>query len=319
MGVRSWFGVARDLVARVVDKGLHLPEAAQLLRSAARTSPLREPPPPLPTVTLAEIYAAQGYQTKALAVLDEVLQADADNTEARGLRGRLQAEGRREPKQAAAEPPTTPEPPAEPPAEPEPPAAPPAEPPTEKAAEPEPPAAPPAAPPAEPPTEKAAEPARRARPRGVDELVALATDSASVYACWELEPVRMARARWDDREGQLVLRVLRAEPAAEHSRLTIVDIAIDELDGDRVVRGFAPGAEVRLCVGWSGAGGFRPLIVAAGLRIPAEDATQAAREVQAAPLPRRAGQGTGAAAQIVDLSLLAGPDNRAANTASVRS
>ena len=56
--VRGWLGRARDLVARVVEKGLHLPEAAKLFRAPpSRGRPL--PPPPLPTVTLAEIYAAQ--------------------------------------------------------------------------------------------------------------------------------------------------------------------------------------------------------------------------------------------------------------------
>ena len=50
--VRGWLGKARDLVAQVVSKGLHLPDAARAFRSLPHdTRP--PPPPPLPTVTLA--------------------------------------------------------------------------------------------------------------------------------------------------------------------------------------------------------------------------------------------------------------------------
>jgi hypothetical protein len=85
--VRGWLGRARDLVAQVVAKGLHLPEAAKLLRGSP--TPLPKPPPPLPTVTLAEIYAAQGHLTKAIAVLDQVLERESDHRVAADLRHRL--------------------------------------------------------------------------------------------------------------------------------------------------------------------------------------------------------------------------------------
>src|ERR1700722_6435538 len=45
---RGFFGRARDLVARVIEKGLHLPDAAQRLRSvslAASEIAARLPPP----------------------------------------------------------------------------------------------------------------------------------------------------------------------------------------------------------------------------------------------------------------------------------
>src|SRR6185295_10425562 len=51
---RGWLGRARDLLANVVEKGLHLPDAAAALRGGSKGWP--PPPPPLPTVTLAEIY-----------------------------------------------------------------------------------------------------------------------------------------------------------------------------------------------------------------------------------------------------------------------
>jgi hypothetical protein len=43
----------------------------------------------LPTVTLAEIYAAQGHLERAVAVLDEVLLREPDHPEAKALRGRF--------------------------------------------------------------------------------------------------------------------------------------------------------------------------------------------------------------------------------------
>src|SRR5215471_1973835 len=59
---RGFFGRARDLLARIVERGLHLPDAAERIRT------MRPPPPApaaasaLPTVTLAEIYATQGHK-----------------------------------------------------------------------------------------------------------------------------------------------------------------------------------------------------------------------------------------------------------------
>src|SRR5580704_11257361 len=64
---RGWLGRARDLLASVVERGLHLPEAARALRKQGDDRGWRQPPPPLPTVTLAEIYAAQGHIERALA------------------------------------------------------------------------------------------------------------------------------------------------------------------------------------------------------------------------------------------------------------
>src|SRR5262249_39812489 len=65
---RGFFGRARDLLSRVVERGLHLPDAADRLRAALGT-PLPHVPRPepqaVPTVTLAEIYAAQGHKHRA--------------------------------------------------------------------------------------------------------------------------------------------------------------------------------------------------------------------------------------------------------------
>jgi hypothetical protein len=92
---RGFFGRARDLVARVVERGLHLPDAAERIRTLA-TGP---PPPPsvprpepqaMPTVTLAEIYAAQGHSKRALETLRRVLEREPDHAVARALLARLE-------------------------------------------------------------------------------------------------------------------------------------------------------------------------------------------------------------------------------------
>src|SRR4051812_39841923 len=89
---RGLLGVARDLVARVVERGLHLSDAAELLRSL-RSQPAWNPaPPPIATVTLAEIYATQGHKARALAVLDTVLQNEPDHAIARQLRDKVAIE-----------------------------------------------------------------------------------------------------------------------------------------------------------------------------------------------------------------------------------
>lgn len=89
---RGFFGVARDLLARVVERGLHLPDAAQAIRAVG----IEPPPPPrvtpaaLPTVTLAEIYATQGHRERAVETLSRVLEREPDHAAARALLTQLE-------------------------------------------------------------------------------------------------------------------------------------------------------------------------------------------------------------------------------------
>jgi hypothetical protein len=87
---RGLLGVARDLVARVVERGLHLPDAAALIRGLQQVT-LTPVTPPIATVTLADIYAGQGHRTRALTVLDEVLEKEPEHTAARALREKIAA------------------------------------------------------------------------------------------------------------------------------------------------------------------------------------------------------------------------------------
>jgi len=84
---RGWFGVARDLVASVVEQRLNLPDAADLIRGVNVRLPNNVQP--VATVTLAEIYAAQGHVKRAIKMLDEVLQGEPEHQAAHELRDRL--------------------------------------------------------------------------------------------------------------------------------------------------------------------------------------------------------------------------------------
>jgi hypothetical protein len=90
---RGWLGVARDLVASVVDSGLNLPGAAAAIRGEGKPEHEWQGPPPVATVTLAEIYVAQGHTDRALSVLAEVLANEPDHAAALALRDRLDRRG----------------------------------------------------------------------------------------------------------------------------------------------------------------------------------------------------------------------------------
>jgi hypothetical protein len=89
---RGWLGVARDLLARLVERGLNLPNAAALIRKGPTAFVSSNLQAPVATVTLAEVYAAQGHVKRALAILDDVLEKEPDHAPARLLRERLARE-----------------------------------------------------------------------------------------------------------------------------------------------------------------------------------------------------------------------------------
>ena len=65
---RGLFGRARDLIARVVERGLHLPDAADRLRGkSAPPPPLRSTAAPLPTVIPRSVAALTSMLLKPTA------------------------------------------------------------------------------------------------------------------------------------------------------------------------------------------------------------------------------------------------------------
>jgi hypothetical protein len=88
---RGLFGRARDLIARVVERGLNLPDAAERIRALGLAPPplQQTAPAALPTVTLAQIYMAQGHRAKAIDTLQKVLAREADHAVAANLLAKL--------------------------------------------------------------------------------------------------------------------------------------------------------------------------------------------------------------------------------------
>lgn len=79
---RGLFGVARSMLASVVESGLNLPEAASVIRGQITARVPVGNQAPVATVTLAEIYAAQGHRGRALRMIEEVLATEPDHQEA---------------------------------------------------------------------------------------------------------------------------------------------------------------------------------------------------------------------------------------------
>ncbi|MBM4376826.1 MAG: hypothetical protein FJ095_17225 [Deltaproteobacteria bacterium] len=249
-GVRGWLGRARDLVAQVVSKGLHLPEAARLFRSEL-PEPLPPPPPPLPTVTLAEIYVAQGHVAKGVAVIEQVLEREPSHAAAQELaeawRKRL---GRSAPPSAAAS------------AEPEPTVA-------ELTAEPtaEPIAEPSEVAVAQPIAPSIEEVRRPTIERDRLELAALPGERLSI--AWELRPVRYARALADAPGGEFVVRMFTARAEANAVATSTTDVPVDGVRGAITLAGFAGRAEVCACLARRAGATFVPLAVASRVTLPA--------------------------------------------------
>ncbi len=91
---RGLFGRARDLIARVVERGLHLPDAAGRIRAMGLPAPApMSAPAALPTVTLAQIYVAQGHRARAIETLKKVLEREPEHAVAEGLLATLHDSG----------------------------------------------------------------------------------------------------------------------------------------------------------------------------------------------------------------------------------
>jgi hypothetical protein len=207
--VRGFFGRARDLLARVIERGLHLPDAAERLRG--RTSP---PPPhtetPLPTVTLAEIYAAQGHRDRAVDTLRDVLEREPEHAAARKLIERLT--------DASYEGPKPPELPPE----------------DEIWASRKRGTEPP------PPTERLQD----------DECVAIPVDRETLFVHWSVSDRTRKHLERARPGGALVLRVLLIAPTWSGPESSVRDAEMRAQQGEAIVRGLPAGAVLRAAIGW---------------------------------------------------------------------
>ncbi|MBS2018758.1 MAG: tetratricopeptide repeat protein, partial [Deltaproteobacteria bacterium] len=244
---RGFFGRARDLVARVVERGLHLPDAADRIRTMGTlpASVPRSEPQAVPTVTLAEIYAAQGHPKRAIATLKLVLDREPDHAAARALLAKLE--------DTAYVPPPPPLPP-EPEVEPDPNAF------AETEVD-----LPIVTPP--PPADDT---------KSIDMLLAEYVDEPT-----EVQPPRAPRlersecvarsigggrmfVRWavaDDAEAPelLTLRACVITPSWDGPTTDTRDVQVDAAEGDTVLPGIPPRAVVRVAIGFHAEGRFVPL------------------------------------------------------------
>ncbi len=236
---RGWLGVARDLVASVVDSGLNLPGAAAAIRGGVRPQPEWQGPAPVATLTLAEIYVAQGHTDRALAVLDEVLRSEPDHAAALSLKQRLSGdrtgrgrivdvsvtEAADAPSEAAESVTAEVEPPPEAPAPVEPPPS-----------------------PAPAPTHEVAEDS------GIVPACALAITRSALAVRYELE---------QPADG-VTLKVLSFVPRRGGPERLEIDVPVDaaETSGGLSLPPPAPGAVVRAVLGVGSNGAFKPLVVA---------------------------------------------------------
>ncbi len=287
---RGLFGRARDLVARVIEKGLHLPDAAERFRQASVTAATdhttpRAAPAVVPTVTLAEIYAAQGHRSRAIETLRRVMDVEPDHGVAEALLTKLETAPVTIPPAAPPLPPEDDDSPAEA----EQAAAPASDDQAEETREPETLPRPEASVVVGPATSAATSAARR-EPVGfldddplpirydVDECVALAVDPVTLYVYWEVRESTLERVRRLRAGGSLTLRLLVVTPSWEGPRSAIRDFDVDAPIANRIVRDLPAGAVVRAAIGWRTGEVYLPIAHAPALETPVGAASPVAAE-----------------------------------------
>jgi hypothetical protein len=246
---RGLLGVARDLVARVVERGLHLPDAAARIRGTHAPSWIPAKPP-IATVTLAEIYARQGHTSRALSVLDEVLEKESDHDAARALREEIASS----PDAEATEEPESDEPDSHERAT------------SSEATSSEAGAGSTQTAPAEPVGMLDDAPLPEAY--DVDEVVLMPVDPKSVFVYWEVRERTAAEARRAAPEGRLVVRIVAVTANWNGPTIETRDIDVSDRVGDWFVRDLPVGAVLRAAIGWSRATAFEPLSVAMDVTSP---------------------------------------------------
>jgi hypothetical protein len=279
---RGWLGVARDLVASVVEAGLNMRDAAAVIRGDARLDTDPAARAPVATVTLAEIYAAQGHVDRAQAILTQVLESEPDHAAALALREKLKRETPTESERRRPVSParsgagaTTQEPvspaksgagataqePVSPPqsgagATTEEPVSPP-----QPATAQEPVSEHPA-PPADRADEALHEPDQAGADAGVSVLV-LWEHALELHLRWHASLSELARREHLDPDGALVIRLVAYAPRREGVERMSRDLVVRGPLGSTTVAGFGARAVIRAALGWSSNRGFLPIAVAA--------------------------------------------------------
>jgi len=288
---RGFFGRARDLLARVIERGLHLPDAAELLRRAGtQAPPRRTAPAAVPTVTLAEIYATQGHRGRAIETLKRVLDHEPEHAAARALLTQLSSSDGPAPVSASAE--ATSESGSHA---------------VGRAAS--------TRPASEPPLSEAPEPfgfldddTLPAR-YDVDECVAVSVDPTTLFTYWEIRESTLAHLRRSRPDGKVALRVLIVTPSWDGPMSKARDIDVGQFLGDWFIRDLPAAAVVRVAIGWLSGEVFLPVAHSPALETPPDKPSRLmagvwARWTTSATIPvgpaeARAAWGVGAEAQSI--------------------
>jgi len=264
---RGFFGVARDLLARVVERGLNLPDAAERIRTLGGPLPSRRSAPAaLPTVTLAEIYATQGHRDRAIETLEGVLAREADHAAARTLLAQLRDD--RYPVPAPRLPPEDDEPPPVDPRDVD------DEPPVSDTLPPEP--------------MHMLDDAPLPPHYDVDECVAIPVDPRTLYVYWEVRGATLAEVRATHPGGALSLRLVVVVPTWDGPRSSVRDYDVTLPLGDFFARDLPPGAVVRVALGWNSGGAFAAIAHSPALETPADGPSPLVADVLVRWTPRGA-------------------------------
>jgi hypothetical protein len=256
MRARGLFGLARDLLARVVERGLHLPDAAERIRTlGGAPPPRRAAPAALPTVTLAEIYAAQGHRDRAIDTLEGVLTREPDHAAARALLAQLEDT-------------SYPMPPPRMPPE------------RDDAGS----AWPPASDGEPLETAPSSHAGRSGESSGepvhvlddaplptrydVDECVAIPVDPRTLYVYWETRERTLEYLRVTRPDGEIALRIVVVVATWDGPRSNVRDEDVRVTLGDFFVRDLPPGSVVRAAIGWKHGDAFLPIAHSPALETP---------------------------------------------------
>ena len=229
---RGFFGRARDLLARVIEQGLHLPDAAERVRTFATALPMptRNTAAAVPTVTLAEIYAAQGHRLRALDTLRHVLEREPEHAAASSLLRQLEDASYAAPS----------------------PALPPEVDDTNDDAAPD---------ALEPPA---------ASHGSIDECVAIPLDRETLFVRWEAREATVASMRAARAHGRLAVRVLAIRPTWDGPESSVRDVDVQAPLGDAFVSDLPIGSVVRAALGWRDGDAFVPIAHSPALEASAD-------------------------------------------------
>lgn len=251
---RGLFGRARDLIARVVERGLHLPDAAERIRALGFTPPVRQSAPAaLPTVTLAQIYAAQGHRARAVDTLQKVLAREPEHAVAASLLTKLRDAGY--------------------------PLPPPAMPPEQEALAPAPEGEGVDAPRAGSDSPPAPLQSRRA---DVDECRAVLVAPTSLKVSWSMRKATLEHAREEHPGAKIAVCVLVVQPTWDGPRPTASCHELDACEGDFLAGDLPSGCVVRAAVGCLDDGAFVPFAHSLASETPPAPVGVAAQAAQSA-------------------------------------